>query len=122
VVAELEVVCAASVLLDVCGDAGRERTGDEFLVRPAGVEDKREPRSAVADAGQKLQPADPRHLVVAEQTVDRVAAIETVQRRDRVCRRLDDDVVRLVFERVADEPAERRVVVDMEEADRVVCP
>ncbi len=29
---------------------------------------------------------------------------------------------RLAFERVADEPAERRVVVDVDGADRVVCP
>ena len=110
------VLVGADVLLEVLGHARRDGVAGYLLVALPGKEDDWQVGELGPDGLEELQPVHPRHVVVADDAVDRRRP-EAVERRPRRRLREDGDSVVGAFQMRGGDLHELRVVVDVEDAD-----
>jgi hypothetical protein len=117
-VGEDGVLVAAGRLLEVVGHAGGDRLARHPLVALAGEQDERDLLVAVPYRLEERQAVRPGHLVVRDDAVDPLG-LEHVEPGLDAGHAGDLEPVVLAFEEPRGQFAERPVVVDVEDPDRV---
>ena len=105
-------------LLEVVGDAGGDGVARHLLAPLSGKADEWEVAVPLADGGEKVDPVGPIHVVVGDDTVD-AAAGQSIQPGVDARGRVDDEAVVFPFEERRRQRREVRIVVDVEDVNRL---
>ena len=116
-IGQQRVLVGGAALLEVLGHAGGDGFARDLLAPLAGEEDERETRIPLADGLEEVQPVHPRHIVVADDTVDR-SGRESVEPVARAGLGEDLEPVVVFLQVESRRLGQTRVVVDVQDPDR----